>query len=299
MQSLAKASSNSLVNDWLQSHDANTRRSYLKGIEVFERWSQSEPTPFSGVQAVVRGSQGEANMVVVRYKSWLSSTGLAAATINSRLTSIKSLLKAARMFGWSSNTIEIPNVPSKAYRDTRGPGLQAVKRMYEASSSLRDRALLVLMANNGLRRGEIAKMDWRHVDFGSQSIEITGKGRKQSERISITEKTMHALSKWKSQHPNPGPNQPVFIAQDPKSYGKRLTGRSICRTIKSMGTKANVRATPHGIRHTAITAALDATDGDIRTVQRFSRHVKSDTVSLYDDRRKNDALSVSKLISIG
>jgi integrase len=34
---------------------------------------------------------------------------------------------------------------------------------------------------------------------------------------------------------------------------------------------------PHGLRHEAITRALDRTHGDIRTVQRFSRHADPKT----------------------
>ena len=40
---------------------------------------------------------------------------------------------------------------------------------------------------------------------------------------------------------------------------------------------------PHGLRHTAVTTALDATNGDVRSVRRFSRHADIGTVLIYDD----------------
>ena len=46
-------------------------------------------------------------------------------------------------------------------------------------------------------------------------------------------------------------------------------------------------ARPHGLRHAAITEALDATGGDVRAVQRFSRHRSLATLQLYDDSRQD------------
>jgi len=37
---------------------------------------------------------------------------------------------------------------------------------------------------------------------------------------------------------------------------------------------------PHRIRHSAITAALDATDGDVRKVQKLSRHRNLNTLMI-------------------
>ncbi|MBD2207618.1 hypothetical protein H6G33_35395 [Calothrix sp. FACHB-1219] len=53
---------------------------------------------------------------------------------------------------------------------------------------------------------------------------------------------------------------------------------------------------PHRIRHSAITAALDATDGNLRKVQKLSRHAKIDTLLIYDDNRSNDQQELSDLL---
>jgi integrase/recombinase XerC len=45
--------------------------------------------------------------------------------------------------------------------------------------------------------------------------------------------------------------------------------------------------TPHKLRHSAITAALDATGGDVRRVQRLSRQAKLETLQRYDDNRND------------
>ncbi|MCE9635880.1 MAG: hypothetical protein K8T90_09260 [Planctomycetes bacterium] len=48
---------------------------------------------------------------------------------------------------------------------------------------------------------------------------------------------------------------------------------------------------PHGLRHTAITTALDATSGDVRRVQRFSRHRDARVLQRYDDARDDGAVA--------
>jgi site-specific recombinase XerC len=53
---------------------------------------------------------------------------------------------------------------------------------------------------------------------------------------------------------------------------------------------------PHGLRHASITRALDLTNGDIRKVQRFSRHRDPKTVIMYDDSRKDLAGEVSRML---
>ena len=45
----------------------------------------------------------------------------------------------------------------------------------------------------------------------------------------------------------------------------------------------NREARPHGLRHQGITRLLDLVNGDVRKVQRFSRHAKIETVMRYDD----------------
>ena len=49
-------------------------------------------------------------------------------------------------------------------------------------------------------------------------------------------------------------------------------------------------------RHSAITAALDATDGNVRKVQKLSRHRKLDTLMIYDDNRHKDQGEITDLL---
>jgi integrase/recombinase XerC len=44
---------------------------------------------------------------------------------------------------------------------------------------------------------------------------------------------------------------------------------------------------PHGLRHAAITAALDETNGNVRAAREFSEHASIEVLMRYDDNRKD------------
>ena len=72
----------------------------------------------------------------------------------------------------------------------------------------------------------------------------------------------------------------------------------MARIVRRLGEEAGIpHLRPHGLRHTAITQALELTRGDIRAVQRFSRHKDPRTVVLYDDAREDKAGEVAKLVA--
>lgn len=54
---------------------------------------------------------------------------------------------------------------------------------------------------------------------------------------------------------------------------------------------------PHRIRHSAITEALNLTDGNVRKVQKLSRHSTIETVMIYDDARHKDQGKLSRRLS--
>src|SRR5438093_1516323 len=56
------------------------------------------------------------------------------------------------------------------------------------------------------------------------------------------------------------------------------------------------KARRHWLRHQGITRALEVTGGNLRMVQRFSRHRDANTVQLYDDNREDLAGRVANLL---
>lgn len=66
-----------------------------------------------------------------------------------------------------------------------------------------------------------------------------------------------------------------------------------------MATEAGISKvmSPHRVRHSSITTALDATGGNVRAVQQLSRHAKPEIVIRYDDNRKDLQGEVTGVLS--
>ncbi len=244
---------------------------------------------------------GPANELALRYRAYLLERGLSPATINRRLAALRSLVKLARTLGMVMWTLDVPSVRSEAYRDTRGPGKGALRRICrrlrrsESPKAARDYALIRLMYDLALRRGEVAALDLEDADLEAGTLAVIGKGRTEKEKLTLPMATKEALKGWIDfRGPDPGA---LFVNFDRAGKGGRLTGRSIERIVKKLGEAVGVEVRPHGLRHAAITEALDATGGDVRAVQKFSRHRDLRTLMVYDDNRSDLAGEVAAIVS--
>lgn len=90
---------------------------------------------------------------------------------------------------------------------------------------------------------------------------------------------------------------PVFVNFDRTSKGGRLTGSAVYFIVGELGTEAGLTVRPHGLRHLAITSALDLTKGDMRAVPKFSRHKDVRVLNAYDDNRQDLAGDVARLVA--
>jgi integrase/recombinase XerC len=251
---------------------------------------------------LLQKGQAEINAVSLSYRHSLQQKKLAPATQNRRISALKSLLKLARFVGVTDTTIELTPVPQEKYRDTQGPGregfLQMLAVLEEKSTakSLRDRAILRLLYDVALRRFEVVSLDLRHYEPKRGSLSIHGKGRAHRQVLQLPEPTRAALDAWIDRRGREV--GPLFTTLDPAKKGSgRLTDDGLYSMIKELGKKIGLEVRPHGLRHAAITDALDATQGDVRAVQRFSRHKDLRVLTHYDDARQDMAAEVSRLVA--
>jgi integrase/recombinase XerC len=90
-----------------------------------------------------------------------------------------------------------------------------------------------------------------------------------------------------------------FGMTDPRGVRmSRLPDRQVNRIVHELAESAGLARAlrPHGIRHQSITQALDATNGDVRRVQKFARHLSTATTIRYDDARRDLAGEVARLL---
>ena len=93
------------------------------------------------------------------------------------------------------------------------------------------------------------------------------------------------------------PSGPLFTTLDRASQGSQLSGVGVYLVLPQLGDHVGLRVRPHGLRHAAITRALDLTGGDIRSVQKFSRHKDVRLLQRYDDNRQDLGGAVARRLA--
>ncbi len=165
---------------------------------------------------------------------------------------------------------------------------------------IRDYAILRLLWDNALRRNEICSLDVGDFDKSGR-LSILGKGKIQKSQIDLSPATTIAISQWLAAKGNYRPDNPLFSSLDRRSQGHRLDGSTIYRLVREFSEAAGIDkiVSPHRIRHSAITAYLDASDGNIRAAQGLSRHANLNTLTRYDDNRhKYQAIATNTLADL-
>lgn len=289
-----------LVASFLAGRNERTLRAYRNDLEDFRSFLGAVDVDEAARIVLSRG-HGEANALVLAYRADLVGRKLQAATINRRLSAIRSLVKLARTLGMVPWSLEVENLKTQAYRDTRGPGRHGFKILMEEAGrrmdrkALRDLAVLRLLHDLALRRAEVVALDLEDVDLEAGTVTILGKGRTQKERLSLPEPTRAALAVWiAARGASPGP---VFVNFDRAGKRGRLTGTGLYIMVRDMGRRVGLSVRPHGLRHLGITEALDLTNGNIRAVQRYSRHRDVRILSVYDDNRADLGGDVARLVA--
>ena len=286
-----------LYSVWLQSLAENTRRAYGRDLRALVEWHEIS-TEQDLMRLLAGMTAAEGNMMALEWQNELVRRKLSPATINRMIAALKAFLKLVRMNGWVNWAIEIPKRRVKAYKDTKGCGAKAVEAVIqhlsvqESPKAARDETILRMIWGLGLRRGELTALDIKHLDLKTQKIMVLGKGRHETEVMSLTEKMIDAIRRWlKHRGTKPGA---LFWNFSRAGTEQRLTGQGVGKMTRSYGL-----GRAHGLRHAAITMALDKTNGDVRTVMRFSRHRDLNTLMIYDDNRRDGAKKISEALEEG
>ena len=287
-----------------------TRRAYAADLVDFfgHGYTHAEVTAFFALDA-----PGTARRLVA-YKAGMLERGLAEATVNRRLAAVRSLLKFNFRLGLSRTDGHglVDSEKARAYRDTRGIDLESLRQLLRLPEQLhgagtvraaRDSALLRLLMENALRRAEICALDVDDFSPAQLRLQILGKGRgSQKEPVTVSEKGEAAITAYLTAAGHTegalfrGLARRWTLAQ-PERAGGRLSADGLHDLVGRYGQALGVKLTPHKLRHSAITAALDASGGNVRKVQKLSRHADLRTLTVYDDNRTDAQGEMTGLLS--
>ena len=287
----------SLLADWLaRTRSPHTKRMYQGNVRQFFQSLGVSPLPEHLASFLLLESH-QAHELVSQYHGLLVRESLAPATINQKLAAIKSLVTYANQIGKCHYTLsQIKAEKLISYRDTKGIPSDQFKLMLEAVNTetikgLRDRSILLLLWGNALRRSEL--VNCQLCDYSSSLGELTiiGKGKiGQPQTISLGQTTISAIDEWLIARGEVlAEDAPLFCAVHRGYWGNRLHPHSIYKLVQKYALAAGIDKvmSPHRIRHSSITEALNLTNGDVRKVQKLSRHSNLNTLMIYDDNRQN------------
>lgn len=163
----------------------------------------------------------------------------------------------------------------------------------------RDEAILRLLTESGPRVSEVCRANRADIRLHEETqrpvLRVLGKGRKERD-IPLSDHTVAAIERYQNEQ-RPAPPQPknphdraetVRIADAQRALfvtvrGWRMSPRDVQRLIERYAkTNLDRRATPHALRHTALTI-LARSGVDIATVAQIAGHSNISTTSIYMD----------------
>lgn len=140
---------------------------------------------------------------------------------------------------------------------------------------LRNRAMIKMMVNVGLRVSEVAKLEVLDIDLERGKLRIKqGKGGKDRD-LFLPPESLEPLKEWKEKRP-----KSAFFFSTLK--GKKLCIRYLQEMIKRYSLKAGIkkRVSPHTLRHTFATEFYRQTK-DIETLRKILGHANISTTTIY------------------
>ena len=156
---------------------------------------------------------------------------------------------------------------------------EEVARLIDASSSLFERALLMVLYGTGMRRSEIARLKLADIDSQRMVIHVVnGKGGKDRDLpLSPTLlETLRALWRWLK------PRVYLFPSRMHRDREQPITDKIVWRACAEAAKRAGIRkrVTPHLVRHSWATHLLEA-GVDLRTIQLLLGHEDLEVTARY------------------
>src|SRR5215467_91097 len=238
--------SKAAVLDSLRS--PQSKRGYRHAIDEFIQWYCSEPRlSFNKV-------------VVTRFRIALENRGLAAGTINGRLAAVRRLAYEAadagllspelaagvrRVRGVKRLGVRLGNwlTAAEARRFRQAPDPAALK-------GKRDRAMLAVLLGCGLRRRELADLDFRHLQQREEHwavVDLVGKGG-HIRTVPLPEWVKRMLDVWSMAAGLSAGRVFRCVCRAGKPWGDGVTERVVWHIVKNCAKRAGIdKLAPHDL----------------------------------------------------
>jgi integrase/recombinase XerD len=279
---------------WLRNRrlSAHTRAAYQRDVAVWLRWcSRRAIDPLAASFLHVNEYARELESTV----DDRSGRPLTPATVARRMSGLSSWYDfLVRLQAVGSNPVAGADRP-RVDRDhsatvgltaTEVDALLAAADADNGPQAARHRAMLTLLADLGLRVGELVALDVADlgVERGHRTVRFVGKGGKPRRRA-LAPGTAAALDAYLAVRPGP-PAGPLFVTAGGGRVDRHAVFRVVRRLARTAGIPAWARLSPHSLRHAFATTARD--EGvPLEDVQDAMGHADPRTTRRYDRDRYN------------
>ncbi len=254
---------------------AHTRSAYQSDLRCFASWcARIGIDPLTAQRAHLDG-----------YARSLEAEGLASSSVARRLSVMSGLFRYAYEEGYVARNpaahVRRPRVGDES--PTLGLDLAEARRFLEAAETAgsRDHALVCLLLLNGLRVSEVctAHVTDLSSERGHRVLAVIRKGGRR-DLVPLAPRTLAAVE----EHLGKRTDGLLVLAND----GGPLNRFQATRAIRRLSRAADItkHISPHSLRHTAVTLALDA-GVPLRDVQDMAGHADPRTTRRYDRARKS------------
>lgn len=222
--------------------------------------------------------------------------GLKPSTVNGKMVAVGQFYKYAVLDGYLPASpcqwVKRPPVPRMSTTNglTR-PELLKVLDLAKQSCP-QDHAVMCILGLNGLRVGELCAIRIEDIGRagGYHTITIVREKSNDGAVIPLAPRTSWAVEQtmWGRT------SGPLFMQRGEVPMDRRGVDRIVKRLTKQAGITK--RVSPHSLRHTFITLALDA-GVSVRNVRNSVGHVDDRMVAYYDRNRESLTLNATHMVS--
>lgn len=209
---------------------------------------------------------------LIQFKNYLLTKDYAIATVNNKLMAIKSLLTFAHKIGYLKVNVGTVVKTVKNHENINDKILmtEEIKALIDNAKNARDRLLIKLLANTGLRVTEAINLKWNDIKLNK--ICVFGKGGK-TRYIAIKNELLNELLTLKNE----------FCAYI--FYSNKLTQlkrENIHTMLKAIAKRANLsdKVSAHWFRHSTASHALN-NGASLKQVQELLGHGSINTTARY------------------